>query len=381
MQLKQLILNRHYTISGFSRTTGVPYTTIHDIVSGKSKIEECSYSTLVKIADTLNVSLDRLVSGTAGDKLSREEIDSFVTPTEQPAITVERRVPVFPSQLRSPVSPFLLKAYIEMYGAATWTPNLKLIDILIQLIKEFYSELGIDIDESLSESLGEHPVLTTRAAGAASERALRVLALHVADDAIKPEEGHILTLAVVTALLSLQKEDNSYLSEIELQTTNGIFAFASLIRFTYATANIYSNFIKDDDYAIKYALRDVLGDIATKIPVGIYGCKFIVPGDVVLNGALANSVITFRKSFMKNINKDNEPKVEAFFMLKPFTENGDYYYTILEELTKSLFLYCTKAYKMVEINVFADVGFGGRNEFKRYEIELDDELEYKIREA
>jgi len=44
-----------------AQLSGVPYSTLNDILSGKSKITKCSAETIYQIAKTLNVSVELLI--------------------------------------------------------------------------------------------------------------------------------------------------------------------------------------------------------------------------------------------------------------------------------------------------------------------------------
>lgn len=44
-----------------AQLSGVPYSTLNDILSGKSKITKCSAKTIYQIAKTLNVSVELLI--------------------------------------------------------------------------------------------------------------------------------------------------------------------------------------------------------------------------------------------------------------------------------------------------------------------------------
>lgn len=61
MKLKQYLKDQNIPIYHLSRQIGIPRTTLEDIVNGRTKLSECRYSTLVKIADFLQISVDGLV--------------------------------------------------------------------------------------------------------------------------------------------------------------------------------------------------------------------------------------------------------------------------------------------------------------------------------
>lgn len=64
--LKRLIQERDYSILSLSKASGVPYATVHDIISGKTEIASARYDTLRRLAKTLEISTEYLVE--AGEK-------------------------------------------------------------------------------------------------------------------------------------------------------------------------------------------------------------------------------------------------------------------------------------------------------------------------
>lgn len=62
MHLNNLLAERHMSKYRLAKESGVPQTTIADICSGKAHIEKCSAETIFRIAKTLNVSMESLIS-------------------------------------------------------------------------------------------------------------------------------------------------------------------------------------------------------------------------------------------------------------------------------------------------------------------------------
>lgn len=58
---QDLLKERNITSYALSQKSGVPYTTISDICSGKSKIQNCKSETVYKLAQALDVSMESLV--------------------------------------------------------------------------------------------------------------------------------------------------------------------------------------------------------------------------------------------------------------------------------------------------------------------------------
>ena len=61
MTIQQRLAEQGVTQYRLSKDSGVPYTTINDICSGKARIEKCSAETLYRIAKALNVPMEALI--------------------------------------------------------------------------------------------------------------------------------------------------------------------------------------------------------------------------------------------------------------------------------------------------------------------------------
>ena len=62
MNLHELIEKKNYTIYRFSKESKIPKTTLLDLCSGKSSIYKSQAITIKKIADTLGVSMEYVMS-------------------------------------------------------------------------------------------------------------------------------------------------------------------------------------------------------------------------------------------------------------------------------------------------------------------------------
>lgn len=62
MTLLKLIEKNNYTIYRFSKISGVPKTTLLDLCNGKTSINRSQAITIKKIADTLGVSMEYIMS-------------------------------------------------------------------------------------------------------------------------------------------------------------------------------------------------------------------------------------------------------------------------------------------------------------------------------
>lgn len=62
MNLTSLLRERQLSVYQCAKESTVPYTTLLDIVKGKTRIEKCTAETLYKLATTLNVAMEELLA-------------------------------------------------------------------------------------------------------------------------------------------------------------------------------------------------------------------------------------------------------------------------------------------------------------------------------
>jgi len=62
MDINQLLTNKNMSKYRLSKLTSIPYSTLNDIVSKKTDIMNCSVSTVYKIAQALDVSIEILIN-------------------------------------------------------------------------------------------------------------------------------------------------------------------------------------------------------------------------------------------------------------------------------------------------------------------------------
>lgn len=70
MKLTSLLKERQLSVYQCAKESAVPYTTLLDIVKGKTKIEKCTAETLYKLAKTLNVAMEELLEECFGENTS-----------------------------------------------------------------------------------------------------------------------------------------------------------------------------------------------------------------------------------------------------------------------------------------------------------------------
>ena len=56
--IKEYLKSRNIPIKSLSIDTGIPYSTINDLVNGKTSVERIRFGYAIRIADVLNISLD-----------------------------------------------------------------------------------------------------------------------------------------------------------------------------------------------------------------------------------------------------------------------------------------------------------------------------------
>lgn len=62
MKLTSLLREKQLSVYQCAKESSVPYTTLLDIVKGKTRIEKCTAETLYKLAKTLNVAMEELLA-------------------------------------------------------------------------------------------------------------------------------------------------------------------------------------------------------------------------------------------------------------------------------------------------------------------------------
>lgn len=62
MMLNEIISCRNISKYRLSKNSGIPYSTLNDILNGKAKLEKCSAETVYKLAKELNITMEELLS-------------------------------------------------------------------------------------------------------------------------------------------------------------------------------------------------------------------------------------------------------------------------------------------------------------------------------
>ncbi len=74
MTIQDAMHNSHMSMYRLAKASEVPYTTLNDIVNGRTRLEKCSAETVCRLARSLNVSMEDLI---APYMLKRPSFENF----------------------------------------------------------------------------------------------------------------------------------------------------------------------------------------------------------------------------------------------------------------------------------------------------------------
>lgn len=77
MSVNEILSQRGMTKYKLAKMSGVPYSTINDICSGKTRIEKCSAETLYKLSQPLGVTMEQLMEENRKGGAEMEYRDTF----------------------------------------------------------------------------------------------------------------------------------------------------------------------------------------------------------------------------------------------------------------------------------------------------------------
>lgn len=78
MTINEIMLKENMTKYRLAKNSGIPYSTITDICSGKAQLEKCSAETIYKIAKELHVSMESIIEPCFPERSSFELFKSNV---------------------------------------------------------------------------------------------------------------------------------------------------------------------------------------------------------------------------------------------------------------------------------------------------------------
>ena len=73
-----LLKDRNMSVYQCAKLSGIPYTTLSEVVRGKTKIEKCSAETVYKLSKLFNVTMEELLQDTVENRLDFEIFKSNV---------------------------------------------------------------------------------------------------------------------------------------------------------------------------------------------------------------------------------------------------------------------------------------------------------------
>ena len=68
MALKELLKSRNMSVYQCAKESKVPYTTVSDLVNGKTKIGRCSAETVYKLSKVFHVTMEELLENHIGNE-------------------------------------------------------------------------------------------------------------------------------------------------------------------------------------------------------------------------------------------------------------------------------------------------------------------------
>lgn len=78
MFIRQLLQEKNMSVYNLSKNSGIPYTTVSDIITGKAKLEKCSAQTVYLLSKSLDVSMEALLESCFTERTSFELFKSNV---------------------------------------------------------------------------------------------------------------------------------------------------------------------------------------------------------------------------------------------------------------------------------------------------------------
>ena len=78
MTIQEMLKENNMSVYKLSKASTVPYATCNDIINGKAQLEKCSAETVYKIAQTLNVSMESILTPCFVKRSSFENFKSTI---------------------------------------------------------------------------------------------------------------------------------------------------------------------------------------------------------------------------------------------------------------------------------------------------------------
>lgn len=301
--------------------------TLHDIVSGKTPMEKCSYETLRKLADLLETSVDWIVDETRGTvpiAEMRGEQNAPVKEEDKPGSSTNRKQGVAPEAVYFLERPEFLSVSFRFFDDIT--EAVPLVPYYDHAVDKFYQDSWIAEHDGIETN--QETATDTRGA---SEKALVYLENLYFDRKITVDGFRFLAYAVAEKLRkdSLFPE-YSNLCQNDKDMTNGIFAFYEFLVMRQSLGypeNGQEGFVDDHE---KRAIQQNMDRLRTIMQ----GCH-VSPGEVVIrcrpffiyNGPAIRKLEKFAGNYASNIRHISTVDLKTRKSLYGFTENTDETYT------------------------------------------------------
>lgn len=313
----------------------IPYMTLHDIASGKTPMDKCSYGTLRKLADLLGTSVDWIVEETRGtvpvnemhwDKVRADTAweGGHTPPPVNAAAPRKAGNGIAPEAAYFLERPEFLSASFRFFDDIT--EAVPLVPYYDHAVRQFYKDSWIAEHDGIETN--QETATDTRGA---SEKALVYLENLYFDRKITVDGFRFLAYAVAEKLRkdSLFPE-YSNLCQNDKDMTNGIFAFYEFLVMRQSLGypeNGQEGFVDDHE---KRAIQQNMDRLRTIMQ----GCH-VSPGEVVIrcrpffiyNGPAIRKLEKFAGNYASNIRHISTVDLKTRKSLYGFTENTDETYT------------------------------------------------------
>ena len=332
MNIKERLKRRGYSLRRGAMEADIPYMTLHDIASGKTPMDKCSYGTLRKLADLLGTSVDWIVEETRGtvpvnemhwDKIRADTAreGSHTPPPVNAAAPRKAGNGIAPEAAYFLERPEFLSASFRFFDDIT--EAVPLVPYYDHAVRQFYKDSWIR----------EHDGMETRQEAAtdtrgASEKALVYLENLYFDRKITADGFRFLAYAVAEKL----RKDSLFPEYSNLRPDGrgmgyGIFAFYDFLVMRQALGYPGDGGTGTADDGEKHAIQANVDKIRTIMR----GCR-MSPGEVVIrcrpffiyNGPAIRRVVDFvgnKASNMGHISTADTEKRKALYGLMEDTDD------------------------------------------------------------
>lgn len=176
MNIRERLKRRGYSLRRGAIEAGIPYMTLHDIATGKTPMEKCSYETLRKLADLLETSVDWIVDETRGTvpikEMCWDTVETKLSQNNNAAVSSPEHIASREKNNSiAPEAAYFLERP-EFLSSSFWffddvTQAVPLVPFYDYAVDQFYRDSWVQV----SDGLETHQETSTNVRGA-SEKAL-----------------------------------------------------------------------------------------------------------------------------------------------------------------------------------------------------------------